>query len=136
VRIPTLKEQRRNWFLANELRTPGGLIKRKDDLGWAWHWMMNCAPFMKLNSKEENLFNLAIALSKYPTGSPRGCLSKSVEKLLRTLMPIVAMIAPIQISLDKAIRRVGRRRRWLRNGKVGRRRSTRVSRMQSIGWNM
>ncbi len=43
--------------MAHELRTPGGLTKRKDDLGWAWHWMMNCAPYMKLNSDEESLLN-------------------------------------------------------------------------------
>jgi hypothetical protein len=43
--------------LADELRTPGGVTMRKDDLGWAWYWMMNCAPYMKLNSDEEGLLD-------------------------------------------------------------------------------
>jgi hypothetical protein len=30
---------------------------RKDDLGWAWHWMINCAPYMKLNSHKEGLLD-------------------------------------------------------------------------------
>ena len=57
MRIPALKEQRRTWFLARELHTPGGVSKRKDDLGGAWHWMMDCAPYTKLNSAEESLLN-------------------------------------------------------------------------------
>jgi len=67
VRIPALKEQRRTWFLAHELHTPGGVTMRKDDLGWAWHWMMDCAPYMKLNSDEETFelqpgFNLVVTV--------------------------------------------------------------------------
>ena len=57
MRIPALKEQRRTWFLARELHTPGGVSKRKDDLGGAWHWMMDFAPYTKLNSAEESLLN-------------------------------------------------------------------------------
>lgn len=50
-----LKEQRRTWFLAKELRTPGSKPGPKDDLGFAWYWMMNCAPLVKLNSDEDGL---------------------------------------------------------------------------------
>jgi hypothetical protein len=50
-------KRKRNRFWADELRTPSNNPGPKDDLGWAWHWMMNCAPFMKLNSKERNLLN-------------------------------------------------------------------------------
>jgi hypothetical protein len=57
VRIPALKEQRRTWFLANELHPAGGVSKRKDDLGWAWYWAENCAPYAKLNAEEESLLN-------------------------------------------------------------------------------
>lgn len=50
-------KRKRNRFWAHELRTPSSNPSPKDDLGWAWDWMMNCAPFMKLNSKERNLLN-------------------------------------------------------------------------------
>jgi hypothetical protein len=53
----TLKEQKRTRFWANELQTPGNKSGRKAHLGFAWPWMMDCAPFMKLNSDEEGLLN-------------------------------------------------------------------------------
>ena len=53
----TLKEQKRNRFWANELQTPGNKSSRKAHLGFAWQWMMDCAPFIKLNSDEEGLLN-------------------------------------------------------------------------------
>jgi hypothetical protein len=55
--METLKEQKRNRFWASELQTPGNKSGRKADLDFAWYWMMDCAPFTKLNSDEESLLN-------------------------------------------------------------------------------
>src|ERR1035438_10073982 len=55
--METLKEQKRNRFWANELQTPGNKSGRKAHLGFAWQWMMDCAPFIKVNSDEETLLN-------------------------------------------------------------------------------
>jgi hypothetical protein len=52
-----LQEQKRNRFWASELRTPGSKPGPKEALGFAWVWMMDCAPFMELNSEERNLLN-------------------------------------------------------------------------------
>jgi hypothetical protein len=53
----TLKEQKRNRFWANELQTPENKSGSKAHLGFAWRWMMDCAPFMNLNSDEEGLLS-------------------------------------------------------------------------------
>jgi hypothetical protein len=53
----TLKKQKRYRFWVNELQTPGSKSGRKAHLGFAWYWMMDCAPFTKLNSDEESLLN-------------------------------------------------------------------------------
>jgi hypothetical protein len=50
-----LEKRNRNRFWGNELRTPGSKSGGEDEFGRAWHWMMDFAPFMKFNSKEEGL---------------------------------------------------------------------------------
>jgi hypothetical protein len=52
------EKRKRNRFWAHELRTPSSNpYHPKDDLGWPFVWMMDSAPFLKLNSKERNLLN-------------------------------------------------------------------------------
>jgi len=79
-----LEEQKRNRFWGHELHTPGSKPGSKVELGWAWEWMMKYAPFMKLNSKEEDLlswFRLTAARTfQMRRDKRRGMAQRELEK--------------------------------------------------------